>query len=158
ERAVRPLQCLFQAQAIEPLHGQEGDASILSHLVYGNDVFMSECGRQAGLAQKALTSIEIRSQFRTQDLDRGGSMQMAVFRAEHDAHSTSANDLEKTVLTEPANFRFVSWNARPCADLNGRRRQPEQPALEPTISIGICAGRRIDGFSTVAVSYELFRG
>jgi hypothetical protein len=97
-------QQAFECFAFQELHRQEGNSSVLGHLVDRDNMIVAHLGRCLGLAQETLPRGRLTGQGRLHHLERDRAVQLRVFRLEDDPHAAGAEEFLDPVRTEPADL------------------------------------------------------
>lgn len=101
--ASRP-QAVVERLTAQQRHGDKRNASVVAHLVDGDNVFM--LGRSGGLrfADKPLARLHTRRQAGLHCLQRHAAVQKRIFRLKHHAHAALAEHPQHAIAAQPAQF------------------------------------------------------
>jgi len=105
--AQPPMDASAKRLALHELHGDEGAAVDLAHVVDGRDVGVGDGCSGAGLAQEPAPSLVVLGEGLGQDFESDVPAQLLVLGAVDDAHPALANLLDDPKLAEPR----AGWGA-----------------------------------------------
>ena len=96
ERAIG--DAMFERYAVKELHDDEGIAILFAYVMNRADVRMVQRGSRLGLPLEAAESLRIFGYFVRQELESDETVQTAVFRLVHHAHSTAAQLFQDAIV------------------------------------------------------------